>query len=161
MSKYQPLSERLRGHASDEWRASFAEVEEVLGFPLPKGARSRKAWWSNDLEKPHSRAWSGHGWEAGDVDTSTGQVTFRRSAVSPAVVEAVAGLEPVGDLSAAEPLDPLAIPRPPSGELMPATPPASEVQPKPAPLAAALIAASVAVAAGLGALLVRGILRRR
>jgi hypothetical protein len=160
MSKYQPLSQRLRGHTGDEWRASFAEVEEVLGFPLPKGARSGKAWWSNDLGKPHSRAWSGHGWEAGDVDMITGQVTFRRSAVSPAVVESVAGLEPVGDLSAAGPLDPLAIPSPPSAELMPATPP-GEVQPKPAPLAAALIAASVAVVAGLGALLVRGILRRR
>jgi hypothetical protein len=158
MSKYQPLSERLGGHPGDEWRASFAEVEEVLGFPLPKGARSGKAWWSNDLDKPHSRAWSGHGWEAGDVDTTAGLVTFRRSAVSPAAVEAV--LEPAGDLGLAEPLDALGAPSPPSAELMP-TSPAAEVQPKRGPPAAALIAASVAVVAGLGALLVRGVVRRR
>ena len=39
MSKYHPLSERLKGHGQDDWQASFAEIEEVLGFPLPKSAR--------------------------------------------------------------------------------------------------------------------------
>ena len=40
MSKYDPLSDRLAGHPASEWRANFAELEEVLGFPLPKAART-------------------------------------------------------------------------------------------------------------------------
>lgn len=55
MSKYAPLSQRLQRHRGDEWRASFAEIEEVLGFPLPKGARTGKSWWS-DAEKPQAKA---------------------------------------------------------------------------------------------------------
>ena len=68
MGKYDPLSARLAGHAGQEWRASFAELEDVLGFPLPKGARSGKAWWKNDARTPHSRAWADGGWEAAKVD---------------------------------------------------------------------------------------------
>lgn len=77
MSKYNPLSARLAGHAGPEWRASFAELEEVLGFPLPKGARTSKAWWKN-ATAPHARAWIEGGWEAVDIDHAGGLVTFRK-----------------------------------------------------------------------------------
>jgi hypothetical protein len=77
MSKYNPLSARLAGHAGPEWRASFAEIEEVLGFPLPKGARTSKAWWKN-AAAPHARAWIEGGWEAGEIDHAGGLVTFRK-----------------------------------------------------------------------------------
>jgi hypothetical protein len=80
MSKYNPLTERLAGHAEAEWRASFAEVEEVLGFPLPKGARTGAVWWRNTGAQPHQRAWTGAGWETADVDHAQGQVTFRKTA---------------------------------------------------------------------------------
>ncbi|HEY8572597.1 DUF7662 domain-containing protein [Phenylobacterium sp.] len=99
MSKYQPLSERLRGFDFQQWQTSFSEIEEMLGFPLPKGARSGKAWW-RDGEKNHVRAWTEHGWEAGDVDPSTGVVTFRRSDISPAALEAAGALEPPGEIDA-------------------------------------------------------------
>lgn len=49
-------------------------------------------------------------------------MTFRRSAVSPAAVEAAAGLAPVGDLSGATPPDAPESPRPPSAELAPRPP---------------------------------------
>jgi len=75
MGKYQPLSDRLSDHPEPEWKASFAEIEEVLGFPLPKTARSG-AWWS--AEKPHSRAWTALGWSV-EYD-GKGAVTFRRVA---------------------------------------------------------------------------------
>jgi len=81
MSKYKPLTERLAGHGDGEWRASFAEMEEVLGFPLPKGARSGTSWWANDPEKAHSRAWIGPGWAVAEVDRTAESVTFRRSPV--------------------------------------------------------------------------------
>lgn len=100
MSKYNPLSERLSGHAGDEWRASFAELEEVLGFPLPKGARGGTSWWANDPDKSHSRAWTGAGWEVAEVDRSGEAVTFRRNAAS-ADIEAAGGVEPAVDAPAA------------------------------------------------------------
>lgn len=78
MNKYQSLSERLSGHRGDEWRASFAEIEDVLGFPLPKAARAADAWWSNTTDKPHNRAWTKSGWEVGEVDRKRQKVTFRR-----------------------------------------------------------------------------------
>ena len=82
MSKYDPLTARLSGHAGPEWRASFAEIEEVLGFPLPKGARAGAVWWRNTGAQPHQRAWTGADWETADVDHVQGQVTFRRTGAS-------------------------------------------------------------------------------
>lgn len=79
MSKYKPLTDRLSGHSGDEWRASFSDLEDVLGFPLPKGARSGRAWWANDGDKSHHRAWSGAGWRTYNVDPASGYVTFRRA----------------------------------------------------------------------------------
>jgi hypothetical protein len=98
MGKYDPLSVRLAGHSGAEWRASFAELEKVLGFPLPKGARTGKAWWKNDAAAPHSRAWTDAGWEAA-ADPAAGQVTFHRKAAaapapSPRVPAPVASDEP-------------------------------------------------------------------
>jgi len=97
MSKYQPLADRLSSHDGHEWQASFAEIEEVLGFPLPKSAREQRAWWANEsqTEKPHKRAWLEHGWRTEDVDQASGRVTFRRSEISPIALEAAAGLQPL------------------------------------------------------------------
>src|SRR4051794_9967432 len=89
MSKYNPLSARLAGHAGPEWRANFAEIEEVLGFPLPKAARTGRGWWKADAGA-HARAWSEGGWSAEDVDPSAGLVTFRKADQSPLVAPAVA-----------------------------------------------------------------------
>lgn len=137
MSKYNPLSARLAGHAGPEWRASFAEIEAVLGFPLPKTARSGRAWWRNAGGQPHQRAWTGAGWEAVDVDPAAGLVTFRRTA-TPA-----AASEPVG--AAATTDEPAILKR------LDATPKWN----------LALVAGGLAVAAGFSALAIRGWMRRR
>lgn len=106
MSKYQPLSERLSGHPAGEWRASFAEIEEVLGFPLPKAARSGSAWWNAEAEKPHARAWRGPGWSVGEVDHAGGVVTFRRLVSEPAMQGAPAPVvSPQPESSAQHPTD--------------------------------------------------------
>lgn len=89
MSKYKPLSERLAGHDGHEWRASFAEIEEVLGFPLPKGAREQNAWWTG-AEKPHHGAWLSGGWRVADVDRTGQSVTFARAKVAKAKPAAAA-----------------------------------------------------------------------
>ncbi|MDZ4322025.1 MAG: hypothetical protein U1A07_24885 [Phenylobacterium sp.] len=77
MSKYKPLSERLSQHAADRWSASFAELEEVLGFPLPKSAREQNAWWRGG-EKPHHSAWTEPGWRVLDLDRVAETVVFGR-----------------------------------------------------------------------------------
>lgn len=87
MSKYKPLSDRLGEHTGDEWRVKFADLESVLGFPLPKSARAHRAWWANDEKKPHSGAWMRHGWEVGEIDHDGETVVFRRGSVAPSQVQ--------------------------------------------------------------------------
>jgi hypothetical protein len=138
MSKYEPLTARLAGHADPEWRASFAEIEEVLGFPLPRGARTGKVWWANSGAQPHQRAWTAGGWEAGDIDHAQGLVTFRKTA-APA---------PTGE-----------------GEFQP--PAIAEERALLSRLDAtpkwtfALVAAGLTIAAGLSVFAIRGWMRRR
>lgn len=79
MTKYKPLSDRLTDHSGEEWRASFSDLEEVLGFPLPKSARKGRAWWGNDGDKGHHKAWGGVGWNIHDIDPASEYVTFRRA----------------------------------------------------------------------------------
>ncbi|CAN7298839.1 hypothetical protein LJR225_001601 [Phenylobacterium sp. LjRoot225] len=87
MSKYDPLSDRLAAHPAEEWRASFSELESVLGFPLPKAARVGRAWWTDDPGKSHSRAWTLHGWSVDDVDHAGERVVFRKGVVAPDEVQ--------------------------------------------------------------------------
>ena len=146
MSKYGPLSERLAGHPGDQWRASFAEIEEVLGFPLPRAARTRTAWWSNNSDRRHSRAWTLPGWEVGEVDHTAGAVTFRR---------------PVSEAELQNPTV-----QETSVQVVPAVEPrrfAPDLGPlkRPSWGLAAAIAAGVALTAGVGALVLRGVRRRR
>jgi hypothetical protein len=138
MSKYNPLSARLAGHAGPEWRASFAEIEEVLGFPLPKGARSGKVWWRNTGAQPHQRAWTAGGWEVGDVDHATGLVTFRRKGTAPLEVRSPKPSPAVAD-------EPAILSR-------------LEATPK---WTFALVATGLTIAAGLSVFAVRGWMRRR
>jgi hypothetical protein len=134
MSKYDPLSARLAGHAGPEWRASFAELEAALGFPLPKGARTGRTWWKNDASAPHGRAWSGAGWEVADVDQAAGLVTFRK-VVAPAAVR-----------------------RPPATLDEPAILKRLDATPK---WNLALVAGGLSIAAGLSLFAIRGWMRRR
>ena len=55
--KYAPLHRRLMSLTDDTWRASFAEIEGVLGFRLPDSARLYPAWWSNGDRHSHALAW--------------------------------------------------------------------------------------------------------
>lgn len=76
MSKYLPLSEHLAGLTGDQWRATFADMEAVLGASLPKAAR-QPAWWTGE-GKAHQRAWLDAGWRVSDI--GPGVVGFRRIA---------------------------------------------------------------------------------
>jgi hypothetical protein len=107
MRKYQPLSERLAGHPGDEWRASFAEIEEVLGFPLPKAARAH-GWWAGPGGRLHARSWTNGGWRA-EMDQASGAVTFRRSVSEPALQGAPEPLASASTLPVSDEVQPLAM----------------------------------------------------
>jgi hypothetical protein len=80
MSRYQPLADFLAGKKAVEWDASFAEIEERLGFPLPKSAYTYPAWWANQAGPGHSqtRGWRSVGWRTRELDLKRRRVRFER-----------------------------------------------------------------------------------
>lgn len=80
MGAYQPLTDYLLRLDADEWRASFADVERVLGRPLPDSASKYPAWWANQSGPGHSqtRGWQDAGFETREVDLRGGRVRFIR-----------------------------------------------------------------------------------
>ena len=83
MSKYQPLSAILARRGEPYWRVAFSDLEEVLGFPLPKTAHESAAWWANSAEKAHNRAWLDAGWHVESVDRAGQAVLFHRDGYAP------------------------------------------------------------------------------
>jgi len=87
MSKYQPLADHLAAYSGNVWPATFGEIEAVLGFALPKAARSQTAWWSNEGGSAHTRAWTEQGWMVGDVDRKAETLIFKKPDAPVTVVE--------------------------------------------------------------------------
>ncbi len=84
MSRYEPLAQFLRGRNESVWEASFEEVEQILGFPLPPSAYRHSAWWANQQGKGHSQVtgWAGAGWRKRRVDLVQKCVEFERQSTS-------------------------------------------------------------------------------
>ena len=81
--KYQGLYAHLTGLQSREWRTSFSEIEEILGFGLPPSARLHRPWWGNQnggSGHSHALAWSVAGWETAEVNMEAETLVFRRTA---------------------------------------------------------------------------------
>ena len=80
MGKYEPLATHLKSSSANEWAPTFAEVEQVLGFPLPPSARKHREWWGNQAGAGHSQArgWQDAGWQVWKVDLDGERVIFRR-----------------------------------------------------------------------------------
>lgn len=76
---YASLADHLGSVSSDVLELSFAEIERIIGRPLPASARRHRAWWANDTTGAHSHAsaWTGRGWNVGGVDLNAGTVWFR------------------------------------------------------------------------------------
>lgn len=80
MSKYQPLGEFLRSQYGDEIRVSFAEMEHVLGFPLPPSARTHRPWWSNNPDNSAmTKVWLQAGFRTAQVDIAGETLVFART----------------------------------------------------------------------------------
>lgn len=75
MSKYLKLTLYLAELDAGIWEASFEEVQDVLGFPLPSSARQYPAWWANQ-GRAQSMAWQSAGWHTTAVDVEREKVAF-------------------------------------------------------------------------------------
>ena len=135
MSKYQPLADRLAARAGPEWRASFADLEKALGFALPKAAKA-PAWWKTGV-------WTDAGWTA-ELDPAAGAVTFRKPATKKASAKA----------SSAEPA-----PQPPA--VVGDEPPILKKLDVGPGWGVALVLGGAAIVGGIGALVFRGLSRRK
>jgi len=63
----------------DYVRFSFREIETILGFELPKSARTYAPWWANvGGSHVQAEAWMGAGWRTCQVDVPGEAVSFER-----------------------------------------------------------------------------------
>ncbi len=78
MSKYTQLSFHLASLGDSVWHATFDDVSQVLGFPLPSSAYAYPAWWANQSGPGHtqSTAWQSAGWKTTDLNLKGRTVTF-------------------------------------------------------------------------------------
>jgi hypothetical protein len=79
MTRYDPIYRWLGSKTEKQISLSFAQLEEVLGAPLPVSARAHFEWWANARgAKPHvqCRAWLDAGYKTVAVDLANESVTF-------------------------------------------------------------------------------------
>lgn len=77
-SKYARLNEFLVDRSDNEIELSFAELERILGSPLPESASVYPAWWANQTPpSSQSSAWMSEGWRA-YPNLKARRVTFRK-----------------------------------------------------------------------------------
>jgi len=80
MSKYDALGTYLRQRNQSEVSMTFAEIERIVGFTLPK-SHKRLAWWSNSVgNNVMTRVWINAGYRADKVDVAARTIVFRRVA---------------------------------------------------------------------------------
>jgi hypothetical protein len=79
MGKYEPLSDFLRKQRTDQILLTFAEIERIVGFKLPRSAKEYRAWWSNNPSNSvMTKAWLDAGFQSEQVDMESRQLVFRR-----------------------------------------------------------------------------------
>lgn len=76
--KYRQLAAWLSNQEVDVVRASFGEVEEVIGLPLPPSSRNHVPHWHSYGGSAVARAIIDAGWRARDVNLTAETVRFQR-----------------------------------------------------------------------------------
>ena len=78
MSKYDALRTFLQGQHAERLPMTFAEIERVLGFKLPK-SQTIRAWWSNNPDNNvMTKAWLDAGYKTEQVDIEGRKLVFHR-----------------------------------------------------------------------------------
>lgn len=79
VNKYQRLANHLASLSTSPWKATFAELEAIMGEALPFSAREHRPWWGNSSANSQSAAWMTVGWKTARVDLAAETVEFHRS----------------------------------------------------------------------------------
>lgn len=78
MGKYEPLTSYLADRETAEVPLTFAEIERIIGAPLPP-SKQYPAWWSNNpSNNVMTRAWLQAGFQTERVDVARERLVFRR-----------------------------------------------------------------------------------
>lgn len=78
MSKYEPLQRWLRGQKGSRIAITFAEIETIIGCPLPP-SKANRAWWSNNpSNNVMTKEWLAAGYETEQVDIGSEKLVFRK-----------------------------------------------------------------------------------
>lgn len=79
MSKYEALTKHLSKRAERRVPMSFADLEKLLGFPLPSSARAHRPWWANSVHgHVQARGWLDAGFQSEQVDLEKERLVFVR-----------------------------------------------------------------------------------
>jgi hypothetical protein len=80
MAKYDPLHDYLASRTEPLLKLSFAEIERILGAPLPASAWEHQAWWANETAGSHveARAWLDAGYRTQGLDLNAETIEFVR-----------------------------------------------------------------------------------
>ena len=82
-SKYYPLFNYLQQQPdTDLLELSFAEIQAILGRPLPPSAQTMRAWWANASRTAQAISWQEAGWLVDSVDFETQLVIFRPARIT-------------------------------------------------------------------------------
>lgn len=83
--KYEPLELFLRAvpSSTSEVTLSFADIERIIGAPLPASAKSHRPWWGNQKHsktRPQAHAWLSAGFlvDMANQGSSYASVRFKR-----------------------------------------------------------------------------------
>jgi hypothetical protein len=77
--KYRPLWQWLTRQEQPEIDATFSELEEVLGFPLPPSCREHQPHWYGYDGSAVARAIIDAGWRARNVNVANESLTLTRN----------------------------------------------------------------------------------
>lgn len=77
-AKYRGLADYLYADGKRKIVLTYAEIEAILGFPLPDTAKNfKKSFWANTATHSYASAWMALGYKA-HVDAETDTVTFTK-----------------------------------------------------------------------------------
>jgi len=97
--RYENLSAYLLRQRASEIPMTFAEVEAVIGRPLPASARRHRAWWSNNSSNSvMTQAWLRAGFRTERVDMGGERLVFRKAGQTGSASAAASPDEPLSDL---------------------------------------------------------------
>lgn len=97
-SKYYPLYEYLNGQDAQQVTLSFSKIEDIVGNPLPKTAKTLRAWWSNRSQGTQSQAWMQANYHVTEIDINQQAITFSRPKIEYSVKKVDGHVQWTGEL---------------------------------------------------------------